>query len=304
MLNLTNAVSISVDYLYEQGANAEPDAGLYKEVADVKMIPTSSIQLVKSTGPSTMIPMVDGVRSDQVIEMSQHRGDTMPFERTIKINAQQMRDFSYMSGVEEEIWNSGIEKARHPNRLTFGALANANSATYTHQKGGKSATFSMVGIDGQPLLSTSHVVAGATVSNYVSPGGGTGRWYIMAKGARRPLKFLISNDYEMDEDLNSYAESRHYRYRAFAQVGVAVGDWRYVYSSDGAFTEENVAAAIVAMTEFRDDQGDKIGAVPGMVVAPFSMFRAVMSTLESQYLATLQSNYLKGFLTPILSPWL
>lgn len=216
-----------------------------------------------------------------------------------------MADHAYMTGVEESVFSAGEEKARHPNRIVFGALVNANSALYEHTKAGKTAKFPMVGIDGLPLLSTSHPqTGGGTVSNYASPGGGTGRWYLIAKGARLPFKFLVADDYEMDEDPNSFAENRTYRYRAFAQVGVGAADWRHIYSTDAAFNTANLNAAIAAMAAFQDDHGDNIGSVPGLVVAPFTCREGVLSTLATELTSNLQTNYNRGTIDHLITPWL
>lgn len=304
MLHATSAVTVAVDFLYTEGQTNVPAANDYLRVASRRMAPTASLNLVKNSGSSTMVPFPDAKRVEQKVEMTLHRADTQPFEKTIVVEARRLNDISYMTGVSDTIFQQGEEKMRHPNRIIFEGLAAANSEVFTHTKQDKTAKFPMIGIDGQPLLSTSHPqVGGGTVSNYVTSGGGD-RWYLIAKGSRMPLQFLIADDYDMNEDPDSFHESRTYRYRSFAQVGVGVGDWRTIYSSNETFDTTSLNAAIAAMAAFRDDHGDKMGTIPGLVVAPYSLRGVVKATLATQFTTDLQTNYNAGDIEHLITPWL
>lgn len=304
IVNVDDHLSVSVDLLYERGRSSVEYADQWRDIATRRDMAKTVVDLQHLNSGTGFVPFEDGQRVEQHIRSSLARMRSAPFERTISIHDDDLRDMDAMRGLEVEAVRNGEEAGKHPNHLVFGALKAAASSLYTYTAKAKSTEFPLVAYDGQPLLS---VAAGDRSFANLDAAGGGERWYLIAGSSIvKPLIFGVMRDYELDEDMTSMQQSRRRRWLADARVGVGAGEPRHIYASNQTLNQTNFNAAYEAMMAFPDDNGQSAGVMPTHLLVPPSLRAQALAIVGTVYLddSPLVANYNRGVVKSIISPWL
>lgn len=303
IVNTEDHLSVAVDLLYEEGRSNVQAGNHWMEVAEMRPMSKSTVDLTYMDGDDSFVPFEDGERVERHIRQSLARMRSAPFERTLAIGVHELNDVDMLRALGQRAVQHGAAAAKHPNRLVYGALAAAANASYTFEAKSKKVVFPMLGYDDQPLLSASHTIGDASYSN-LGGGGGT-RWYLIARSPGvMPLIYGVLQDFMLDEDPDSVREKKRYRWRADAHVGVGVGEPRAIYASNQTLDTTNFDAAMEAMMAFPDDEGQSAGVMPNLLVVPPSLRSEAKALLGNDYDDNLASNYNKGAVNLLITPWL
>ncbi len=304
IVNAEDHLSVAVDLLYEQGRSGVEAGNHYLDIAERRPMTKSNVDLEHMGGDDGFVPFEDGNRVERHIQMSLARMRSAPFERTLAIGVHELGDLDMLRALGVRAVRNGEAAAKHPNRLVFGALQAGQSASFTFTAKGKSTVFPMLAYDNQPLLSASHVIGDGSYSN-LDTGGAGPYWYLIANSSIvKPLIFGVLQDFELDEDERSVRENKRYRWRADAHVGVGVGEPRFIYASNQALDTAHFDAAMEAMMEYPDDDGQAAGVMPNLLVVPPALRAEAKAIIGNDYDADLASNYNKGAVKALITPWL
>lgn len=169
-----------------------------------------------------------------------------------------------------------------------------------------------VGYDGKVLFATDHPLNddGDTASNINTGGGGVGKWYLLdSRQALQPV--LIQNTDEIEQHSITNPESDHvfkfdeYLFGLRAFYTAVVGSWWSCYQSDQALNETNLDAAMVAMSDFKDKNGDPMGISPDTLMVGTKNGLNARKLIVLPFDAAGASNAMSGALkTPIVNPYI
>jgi phage major head subunit gpT-like protein len=173
----------------------------------------------------------------------------------------------------------GKAVAEHPDDLVFGELIpNAWSAPC---------------FDGQFFFDTDHPVgmpgAQTTVSN-LQAGSGEPWMLLDLSMPLKPFIFQKRRDYnfvakEDPKTSDAVFMKDEFVYGTDARVSCGYGFWQMAYGSKADLTAANLRAAYTAMTNFKSDNGSKLGISPTHLVVGNTNFFAAKDILESEQLS-------------------
>lgn len=214
------------------------------------------------------------------------------YEATIEVPRDDLDDDTY--GVYTPLFQEmGYSAATHPDELVFGLLA---------------LGISTLCYDGQNFFDADHPVAGASVSN-VDSGGGGPYWYLI--DSTRPLKPLIfqrRRDYALrtmnaQDDEHVFMRDM-YRYGVDARVNVGFGFWQQAFASNKALDATNYEAARVAMMGFKSDEGRPLGIRPTTLVVSPANEKEALDITQAERLANGATNVYRNSAQVVVVPWL
>lgn len=219
------------------------------------------------------------------------------FESSVAVPRDAIDDDQY--GIYSPLFREMGYAARvHPDELIF-AMAAAGASTVCY--------------DGKNFFDTTHPVAGSTVSNYDSTGGGA-LWMLL--DTRRPLKpfiFQKRREYALTQMTDVKDEGvfmrDEYRYGVDARVNAGFGFWQQAFGSLNTLNTTNFDAAMAAMQAFKSDEGRPLGIRPNLLVCgPSNRSKALQviktDTIPSTAGTASQSNYNMDAVDVLVVPWL
>mgnify|MGYP000946309712 CR=1 FL=1 len=210
-------------------------------------------------------PMLQEWIGDRVIKSLSAQSFTIEnknYEVTIEIDGNDIQDDNI--GIYNPIIGElGRAAAQHPDKLVAELLNGA---------------FSTVCFDGQNFIDTDHPVGSGTQTNH---GGGTSDpWFVLDTTRnikpfifqRRTMPQLVRQD---RPDHENYFMRNKFRYGVDYRGAAGYGLWQLAYGSKDTLNSTNLRAAIIAMKNFTNDEGEPLGITPNLlVVSPNNMFAA------------------------------
>jgi phage major head subunit gpT-like protein len=147
--------------------------------------------------------------------------------------------------------------------------------------------------DGLPFLSASHVINGATVSNYDTAGGDL--WLLL--DTRRPMKpFIMQNrqspvlTQKTASDDETVFNTDEFVFGTRARGAAGFGFWQLAHGSKDTLNSTNYASAKAAMKALTDEHGKPLGIRPNLLVVGASNEVAAKTLIEKQNLTGGESN--------------
>jgi phage major head subunit gpT-like protein len=177
------------------------------------------------------------------------------WELTIGVPRDDLEDDQYglYMPIAEEM---GFESRNHKTELVFSALLNGNAA-------------GAICYDGKPFFAPDHPVKGAPVANFTA--GGQPPWVLIDD--TRPLKPIIFqnrrdpvliNKNRVDDD-NMFWEDKAI-WGMDARYVAGYGFWQLAHMSLAELTEDNFAAATLAMRSLKNNSGQRLNVRPTLLV--------------------------------------
>lgn len=184
--------------------------------------------------------------------------------------------------------------AIHPDELVIGETLQAGATLLCY--------------DGQPFFDSSHPNSdGTTQDNDL--GGAEPAWYLF--DTSKPIKPLI---YQVREalsfasltDLNSdhVFKNDEFLWRAVIRDAAGFGLWQAAVKSKQTLNEANLKAADEAMTGFTNPEGRNMRMNPTVLMVPRSLKHTALKLMSQEYLASGESNYMRGLYKVIVSNYL
>lgn len=197
------------------------------------------------------------------------------FELTVDVERDAIEDDTY--GVYTPMFQAlGQSVAEFPDELVFAQLL----------KGFTSNCY-----DGQYFFDTDHPVLDPVTRQPVSvsnmQAGASAPWFLL--DTTRPLKPLILQervkpDFVAQDDPKNpkVFDQDKFVYGSRARYGVGFGFWQMAFGSKAALTEANFNAGRLAMENFKNDEGVKLGIKPNLLVIGSSNEAAAEEILKKQ----------------------
>ena len=199
------------------------------------------------------------------------------YESTISLPRNAVDDNTYgmfNTVVQDLAYNA----AQHPGMLVLELLSQAWTTTC---------------YDGQYMVDTDHPVGEDSVSNN---GGGSGTpWFLM--DLSRPLKPIILQKrqtprfvaLDKETDKNVFF-SKELIYGVDDRKNVGWGMWQLVYGSKQTLDADSYFAAKVAMRNFANEEGKKLGIKPTHLVVPGELESTAKDLIKIERLASGATN--------------
>ena len=233
-----------------------------------------------------------GDRQVKNLTLSDYTIKNKKYEVTVEVDRSDIEDDAI--GVYSPMMSEmGRAAAVHPDELVFALLA---------------LGISTVCYDGQYFFDTDHSVAGASVSN-VDSGGGGARWYLLdTSRAVKPIIFQerVAPEFQsLDkaDDQNVVMKDK-YIYGVRARHNVGFGLWQLGFSSNQALDATYYGNAREAMMAFKDDEGKPLGIKPTLLVVPPSLEAEARTLLRADRTASGATNIYKDSADLLVCPWL
>jgi phage major head subunit gpT-like protein len=200
-----------------------------------------------------------GPRVAHNISTSTYKVANRTWEDTVKVNRDHIDDDQI--GIYAPLFTMlGQAAAEHPDQLVWAQLA---------------AGFSTVCFDGQFFFDTDHPVKDPTtgvetsVSNMQAGAGAP--WFLL--DTTRALKPLIYQERRKPvftsfinlNDPNVF-NSNEFVWGCDGRWNTGFGFWQMAFGSKAALTPENLRAGILAMSQFKSDEGRPLGVKPNLLV--------------------------------------
>ena len=150
--------------------------------------------------------------------------------------------------------------------------------------------------DKKPFFATDHPENGTTASNLLGSGG-TAPWYLLdTSRALKPFIFqrraapeiVNKNNVQRDDHVFFHDE---FLYGARARGAAGFGFWQMALKHKGDLDQVNFDAAMTAMGQRVNDEGQTMGIRPDLLVVPWSLRSDAKALLQKEYLANGESNY-------------
>jgi phage major head subunit gpT-like protein len=228
---------------------------LYNEITEVIPMKTKKMEIPIRGLIGQMREWI-GPRIIETISYDRFSFTITKFEKTLSI----LRD-----DVEDD--NVGIYKG---DALDLGIAAREWKDVQVFKK----LEANDVWADGVNFFSAVHPTDVGNQSNYQT--GAEPAWYIFdTSRARKPLIF----GERIEPELTSQAEVTNphtffhdeFIWGLRARGGTAYGLWQLAYKSKQALNEANFEAALIAMSERKNDRGDKLGTKGTLLLVPGSL---------------------------------
>lgn len=175
------------------------------------------------------------------------------FESTIGVKRDDIEDDTL--GIYGPMFQEmGRASASHVDELIFGLLKDG---------------FASAGYDNQNFFDTDHPVGDESVSNMTAGGGDA--WFLMdTSRALKPLIYQNRRPAEFDaldnrNDENVFMKDQ-YIYGVNARRNVGFGFWQLAHGSKAELNADNFAAARASMMSLTNDEGQKLGVKPTLLV--------------------------------------
>lgn len=220
------------------------------------------------------------------------------FETTVSVRRDDIEDDNY--GMYNTIFEDlGAQASIHPNQLVFQALRDGETG---------------ICCDRLPYFSTAHKVESAsfkaTFSNLLKPAKDAGAaWYLLnTTRPIRPIIFQRRRPYELvrmdkPDDDNVFMRGE-FLYGVDARVNVGYGLWQLAIKSCEALNADSYAKARALMASYKDENGNPLGLVPNLLVAPPELEAAARKLLVVEFGEGGKTNEWKGSADFLISPWL
>ena len=219
------------------------------------------------------------------------------FELTIAVQREDIEDDQY--GVYSPLMaEMGKSVAEHPDEILFSLLSQG---------------FDTLGYVGQNFFDTDHPIkdheTGETTTASNSGGGSGTAWFLL--DVSRAIKPLVWQErvpftfQSLVHDTEEHVFKRDeylYGIRGRANAGFAL--WQLAYGSKATLDTNSYAAARVAMTSLRGDEGRPLGIMPNLLVVPPALEEAAREILVAERNASGATNVWKGSAGLIIVPWL
>lgn len=216
------------------------------------------------------------------------------FESTVAVRRESIEDdqFGLFNTMFEDL---GAQASIHPNQLVFTALA----------KGDENLC-----CDKLPYFAKNHKVGKRTFSNLLTPATDPGpAWYLLnTRRPVRPIIFQRRRPYtltRMDklDDENVFMRDE-FIYGVDARVNVGYGLWQLGIKSTEPLNAESYAKARALMASYKDENGNPLGLMPNLLVAPPDLESAVRKLLVVELGEGGKTNEWKGSADFLITPWL
>ena len=214
-----------------------------------------------------------------------------PFEVTVGVDRDAIEDDQY--GIYTPMMQDlGSQTAIHPNTLVFDQLAHG------HER---------LCYDGQYFFDADHEVGGRSVSNLIA-GTGTPCYLLCTNRPVRPIIFQRRRPYtftRMDktDDENVFMRKK-FLYGVDARVNVGYGLWQTAVRSNKPLDNDSYAEARALMASYTNDNGDKLGLIPNLLLVPSSLEQAARKVIVNALAAGGATNEWAGSAELCVCPWL
>lgn len=249
---------------------------------------TTTIEDYTWLGESEELTEWVGARTVGKIELFNYSLKNLPFQVAHELSVDDVED-DRVGVIDNRSESMGRAAANWPNVQTFSALANGNASTV------HGACF-----DGSPFFSATHPLldGSGTFSNYTSAGG-SAPWYLMDnRRTLKPLIMQIRKDptfwADTNPESNNVLHNRRFTYGVDARGVAGYGLPQLAYRSHATLDEANFTAAKTAMKAATNDVGQPMGVNPNLLVVGVSNEDIARKLLGQEYLASGESNYLRG----------
>lgn len=217
------------------------------------------------------------------------------FEGTVEVLRNAIADDQY--GIYSSMFEQmGDSVNQFPDKLVFQALkAGATSLCY----------------DGQYYFDTDHPVGlpgkEVSVSNHM--GGGSEAWYILdTSKVMKPMIFQEREAFQMvrkdKEDDDNVVFRKKYIYGVDGRSNVGYGLWQLAFLSKQTLDTTNIRAALTAMAAQKDNNGEPLNTMGTTLVCSPNLYETAVDLMAKDYLASGESNTLKGRLKVVQSGYL
>lgn len=219
------------------------------------------------------------------------------WEDTISVPREKIEDDRY--GIYNPLFTElGRAAGAHPDELVWAALA---------------AGFTAECYDGQAFFDTDHPVGDATAGGVQSvsnmQAGASPAWFLLdATRALKPLIFQKRQPVAFVAKTNLSDDNvfynREFVWGADARYNTGYGFWQMAFGSTAALDSANFNAARVAMMNYKNDAGRKLGIKPNLLVIGASNSKKARDLLIAETGANGASNTDKGLVQILESPLL
>lgn len=237
-----------------------------------------------------------GDRVVQNLAKGEFRVVNNDYEQTEAIPRNALADDQY--GVYRPRFEQmGRNTANLPSQLVYGLLKNG---------------FSTLGPDGQYFFDTDHPVGrpGAEVSVPNFMGGSGEAWYIVdASQAVKPLIYQPRSPMNLvtlfDPTDPKVFWNKEFVYGVDGRCAAAFGPfWQLAFASKNSLDATAVRAMLIAMASQKDDDGTPLGVMGTHFVCSPTLAETANDLFAKEYLASGETNTLRGRLQVVVSPWL
>ena len=293
ILNKANMQNLFVSFnmAFKQGLGVAP--GQYERIS--MTIPSSTSENVYP-----WLGRLPGMREwigDRVIHnlaLHDYSIKNRTFETTVSVRQEDIEDDQF--GMYGPIFSDlGAQASIHPNQLVFGALKAAHQNPC---------------YDGRPFFAKDHPVGAVKYSNLLEADKAPGEpWYLMCtKRPIRPIIFQRRKPYEltrMDKptDENVFMRSE-YLYGVQARVNVGYGLWQLAIRCTGKLDADSYREARALMAGYKDENGNPLGLMPDLLVAPPTLEADARKLLVNAFSANGATNEWAGSAELLVTPWL
>lgn len=272
IINVNDRFAEALELKWDQGAEEVNDPNLWMEsglATEETMFQTSTIVPRVQTS-LTVVPW-NGARKEQGFASTDYRWKSEKFETTVCLDRDQMTDFAAIGRVFDVVQAMGAARAKYRNEMVFPFLEAARTTdTFTYERLGQKATFRTVAHDAIRLFGT-HPNAKATPYTNIDSGGGSPFWYLSAETSEvRPIllgRFRDFAFYEFADDISSWQDNNR-RWGHDGRFAIAAGDPKAVFASNQVLDETSLKAAIVSMSNFRNEDGTPANIRPTKLIVP------------------------------------
>ena len=217
------------------------------------------------------------------------------FEGTVEVLRNAIADDQY--GIYASMFEQmGDSTNLFPDKLVFQALK-AGTATTCY--------------DGQYFFDTDHPVGvpgkEVSVSNHM--GGSSEAWYILdTSKVMKPMIFQEREPFKMirkdKDDDDNVVFRKKYIYGVDGRSNVGYGLWQLAFVNKNTLDTAAIRATLTAMAAQKDNNGEPLNVMGTTLVCSPNLYETAVDLMAKDYLATGESNTLKGRLKVVQSGWL
>jgi phage major head subunit gpT-like protein len=238
---------------------------------------------------------------DKQIKSLKARGVSLlneDYESTIGIDRNHLEDATgvaaAIAGRSHIAREQGQAAGRHVEKNSFDALADGDSTTW---------------LDGENFFSATHTKKGGTQSN-IDAGGAGPRWWLMdTSRSIKPVIYQTRKDPTVVNVELPTAEAvfmrRELLFGVEARSAWGYGWWQTAFQSNQTLNDANFDAAFEAMMQFEDDdEGERLGIRPTLLVVSANNRGPALDILEKQLISSGETNRNFRAVDLLISPWL
>ncbi|SNY91389.1 Mu-like prophage major head subunit gpT [Cohaesibacter sp. ES.047] len=239
-----------------------------------------------------------GDRKIKQLEGESYRLGNKKFESTVAINADDINDDKY--GIYTPRFKAmGIAAAQWKDRLVWPLMP---------------LGFEAVCFDGQKFFDADHPVGSKENGNFTTVSNmqaGTGNpWFLLdTNQALKPFILQMRQEPEFNSLTDGDTSERvfmrdEYLYGVKARANGGFAFWQTAFGSKAELNAANYEAARLAMLSLENDEGDKLGVLPNLLVVGPSNEAKARALIAKERLANGEDNVWYKSIEILVSPWL